>query len=103
LENTTETDVSKIPWLGDVPVLGQLFRSNRFQHQETELVIIITPYLVKPSATALAAPTDGFILPHDAQFYAYGANYREGLPPISRGPLGANGSGLIGPVGFRLD
>jgi pilus assembly protein CpaC len=103
LQNTTETDISKIPWLGDIPVLGQLFRSNQFQHNETELVIIITPYLVKPSDSVLAAPTDGFILPHDAQFYADGANYREGLPALSRGPLGANGSGLIGPVGFRLD
>jgi pilus assembly protein CpaC len=103
LENTTEQDISKIPWLGDIPVLGQLFRSNQFQHNETELVIIITPYLVKPSDGVLATPTDGFILPHDAQFYADGANYREGLPALSRGPLGANGSGLIGPVGFRLD
>jgi pilus assembly protein CpaC len=103
LQNNTETDISKIPWLGDVPVLGQLFRSNQFQHNESELVIIITPYLVKPSDGVLATPTDGFILPHDAQFYADGANYREGLPALSRGPLGANGSGLIGPIGFRLD
>ncbi len=48
--------------LGDVPVLGALFRSDRFQRNETELVIIITPYLVRPVSNrqALAAPTDGF-------------------------------------------
>ncbi|MCW8084323.1 type II and III secretion system protein family protein [Sabulicella glaciei] len=48
--------------LGEVPVLGALFRSTRFQQGETELVIIITPYLVRPAANpqALVAPTDGF-------------------------------------------
>jgi pilus assembly protein CpaC len=103
LENTTEQDISKIPWLGDVPVLGQLFRSNLFQHNETELVIIITPYLVKPTATALSAPTDGFILPHDAQRLANGETYRQTLPGPARGPAPAGGSGLIGPAGFKLD
>ena len=49
LQNTTEQDISKVPWLGDIPILGQLFRSDQFQHNETELVIIVTPYLVKPS------------------------------------------------------
>src|SRR5262249_17679165 len=61
LQNNTEQDISKIPWLGDVPMLGALFRSDQFQHNETELVIIVTPYLVSPSSVALAAPTDGFV------------------------------------------
>jgi pilus assembly protein CpaC len=104
LENTTEQDISKIPWLGDIPILGQLFRSNLFQHNETELVIIVTPYLVKPSATALAAPTDGFILPHDAERYANSDTYKQTLPAPERGPQPAGGQpGLIGPVGFKLD
>jgi len=102
LQNTTEQDISKIPWLGDIPILGQLFRSNLFQHNETELVIIITPYLVKPSAVALSAPTDGFILPHDVQRLATSDTYRQTLPAPSRGPLPAGGVGLIGPVGFKL-
>jgi pilus assembly protein CpaC len=104
LENTTEQDISKIPWLGDVPVLGQLFRSNLFQHNETELVIIVTPYLVKPSATALAAPTDGFVLPHDAERMATSATYKQTLPEPERGPQPAGSQqGLLGPVGFKLD
>ena len=103
LQNTTEQDISKIPWLGDIPILGQLFRSNLFQHNETELVIIVTPYLVKPSNVALSAPTDGFILPHDAQTLATSDNYRQTLPGPSRGPVPAGGVGLIGPVGFKLD
>jgi pilus assembly protein CpaC len=103
LQNTTEQDVSKVPWLGDVPILGQLFRSNLFQHNETELVIIVTPYLVKPSTTALAAPTDGFILPHDADRYLYDKTNRETLPAPQQGPQPPGGTGLIGPIGFELD
>jgi pilus assembly protein CpaC len=103
LQNTTEQDISKIPWLGDIPILGQLFRSNLFQHNETELVIIVTPYLVKPSSTRLAAPTDGLILPHDAERYATSDTYKQTLPGPQRGPLPAGGQGLIGPAGFRLD
>jgi pilus assembly protein CpaC len=104
LENTTEQDISKLPWLGDVPILGQLFRSQLFQHNETELVIIVTPYLVKPSTTRLAAPTDGFILPHDAQSLATASTYKQTLPAPARGPQPAGSEqGLIGPVGFKLD
>lgn len=104
LENTTQQDISKIPWLGDIPILGQLFRSNLFQHNETELVIIVTPYLVKPSSTRLAAPTDGFILPHDAERIATDDTYKQTLPAPARGPQPAGGQpGLIGPVGFKLD
>jgi pilus assembly protein CpaC len=49
----------QVPFLGDIPVLGALFRSTRFQRQETELVIIVTPYLVEPVSdpTTLATPT----------------------------------------------
>jgi len=103
LQNTNEQDISKVPWLGDVPILGQLFRSDRFQHNETELVIIVTPYLVKPSAVALASPTDGYIPPHDAQRVINSADYREGLPSPSRGPVEPGNQGLIGPVGFRVN
>jgi pilus assembly protein CpaC len=52
-------NVDKMPLLGDVPVLGQLFRSERYQRNETELVILITPYLVEPvSDKSLATPLD---------------------------------------------
>ena len=103
IQNNSEQDVSKIPWLGYIPVLGALFRSDRFQRNETELVIIVTPYLVKPSATALATPMDGFAAPHDAQRAINSSLYRQGLPPPPSGPTPARGQGLIGPVGFRLD
>jgi len=103
LQHTSEQDISKVPLLGDIPILGALFRSNRFQRNETELVIIVTPYLVNPVATRVAAPTDGLIHPSDPQQVLFSDTYRQGLPPPGRGPLNAGGGGLIGPGGFRLD
>jgi pilus assembly protein CpaC len=103
LHHTSTQLVSKVPWIGDVPVLGALFRSDRFQRNETDLVVIVTPYLVQPSQTRLAAPTDGLRLPNDAQRVFLSQKYRQGLPAPARGPLDAGGRGLIGPGGFRLD
>jgi pilus assembly protein CpaC len=103
LQNNTEQDISKIPWLGDVPVLGALFRSDQFQHNETELVIIVTPYLVRPSSVALAAPTDGYVPPHDIQRVINSETYRQSMPRPTPAPAEPGGQGLIGPAGFRID
>src|SRR3546814_5851331 len=60
LKNVGNNSADKTPWLGDLPIIGTLFRSSRFRRQETELVIVVTPYLVKPvSASAIRLPTDG--------------------------------------------
>jgi pilus assembly protein CpaC len=68
LRNTGNNSVDKAPWLGDLPVLGALFRSNSFRRQETELVIIVTPYLVKPvNESEIALPTDGYRHANDGQ------------------------------------
>jgi len=103
LQHNTSHDISKVPWLGDIPILGALFRSNKFQNNESELVVIVTPYLVEPTATALATPVDGFVAPHDAQQVLWSDKWQQGLPGPARGPLAAGGKGLIGPAGFRLD
>lgn len=103
LQHTSTQDISKVPGLGDIPVLGALFRSDRFQRDESELVIIVTPYLVNPVRTAAASPLDGFVPPHDMQRILTGATNRQSLPAPARGPLGAGGQGLIGPAGFRLN
>jgi pilus assembly protein CpaC len=103
LQNTTSQNVSKVPGLGDIPILGQLFRSDQFQRNETELVIVVTPYLVKPTETALALPTDGYHAPHDIQRIVNTDTYRQTLPPPAKGPLGPGNTGLVGPAGFRLD
>ena len=60
LRNTNSNSISKAPFLGDLPILGMLFRSTKFQRQETELVIIVTPYLVRPVSGQLATPTNGY-------------------------------------------
>ena len=68
LRNTANNTVDKAPWLGDLPILGNLFRSNSYRKQESELVIIVTPYLVRPvSDSQIALPTDGYRISNDAQ------------------------------------
>lgn len=49
MQNSVTNNVQKLPWLGDLPVLGALFRSNQFQRQQTELVIVVSPYIVRPT------------------------------------------------------
>ena len=103
LQQTSTQTITKVPWIGDLPVLGALFKSDGFQRGETDLVVIVTPYLVNPSPARLAAPTDGLKLPNDFQRVFLGNKYRQGLPGPGPGPLNAGGKGLIGPAGFRLD
>jgi pilus assembly protein CpaC len=67
LQNTGSNSVDKTPVLGDLPILGALFRSTKFQRQETEMVVIVTPYLVRPSSGQLATPIDGLRTPNDIQ------------------------------------
>ncbi|MDP1025794.1 type II and III secretion system protein family protein [Sphingomonas sp. KR1UV-12] len=69
LSNSRNNSIDKTPFLGDLPILGSLFRSNSWQRNETELVIIITPYLVKPvdNMRDIALPTDGDKAPTDAE------------------------------------
>ena len=68
MSNGQNTNVDKAPFLGDLPVIGALFRSNGFKRNETELMIVVTPYLVKPvSQHQIALPTDGLRAPTDAQ------------------------------------
>jgi len=68
IQDTVRQSIGALPGLGKLPVLGPLFRSRDFQRNETELVIIITPYLVKPVArSALATPDQGYATASDAQ------------------------------------
>jgi pilus assembly protein CpaC len=73
LQNTHNNSITKAPGVGDVPILGALFRSNAFQRNETELVIVITPYLVKPvNANDIVLPTDGIKAPTDLDRVLFG-------------------------------
>ena len=63
-----QNTVKKLPGAGDMPILGSLFRSTSFQRGETELVIVVTPYLVNPvDANDIKLPTDGYQSPDDIQ------------------------------------
>ena len=75
LQNSNSNSVEKAPFLGDIPVLGALFRSTSYQRNETELVIIVTPYLVRPVSEQLALPTDGYRAPDDIQRNFLGQSY----------------------------
>ena len=61
LSNNAQNSITKAPGLGDLPILGNLFKSSEFRKGQTELVIVVTPYLVKPvDANDIKLPTDGF-------------------------------------------
>ena len=74
--------VSKYPILGDIPILGSLFRSSSFKKNETELIVIVTAHLVKPLDMAKQTlPTDAYIEPDDYEFYLLGTlEGKKGVP-----------------------
>lgn len=82
LRNDNSNNVSKFPLLGDMPVLGALFRSSSFQNDQTELVIIVTPYIVKPvdKPDMLATPLDGITPSTDAERILLGRLHGESEP-----------------------
>lgn len=68
LRNHNTNSIDRAPFLGNLPILGALFRSTRYRREETELVIVVTPYLVRPvSANRVSLPTDGYRNPDEAQ------------------------------------
>lgn len=73
LQDNVRQTVARYPVLGDIPILGALFRSSEFQKNETELVIIVTPRLVKPvDAGSLRLPSHEYAEPNDFDFYLMG-------------------------------
>ena len=72
IKNNVTTNIKALPMLGEVPVLGALFRSSDFQTDRTELVFIITPHLVKPLPPDYKLPTDPYVQPTRADFFLQG-------------------------------
>ncbi|MFN9542291.1 MAG: type II and III secretion system protein family protein [Alphaproteobacteria bacterium] len=97
LKQDMKQNIDGLPGLRNIPILGSLFQSRDFQSGETELVVIVTPYLVKPAArTALATPADGFVPPTDAEtvfLSRLSATYAKG---------GKVDGKLKGPAGFTI-
>jgi pilus assembly protein CpaC len=96
LDESVRESISRFPLLGDIPILGALFRSTLFQKSETELVIIVTPHLVKPLGLAQQPlPTDAFIEPNAVELFLLGK--LEG-----RGGTGEAAGKLDGQFGYIL-
>ncbi len=73
MEDSFSDNISQVPWIGDVPILGALFRSTDYARNQTELVIIITAHLVSPTqGDALALPTDRIKPPTEADLFLKG-------------------------------
>ncbi|MBO6826771.1 MAG: type II and III secretion system protein family protein [Sneathiella sp.] len=113
LNSDSDNNVSRTPLLGELPIIGALFRSTAFQRNETELVIIVTPYLVKPVNSRMALPTDGYVPPNDRDLYGSGDTFRpteeSALPQEHQDPsetaktVPEQQVKLIGPAGFIME
>jgi len=93
-------DVSQLPWIGSVPVLGALFRSAAYQKDETDLVIIVTPVLVQPAppGARLATPFDNSVPSNDVDFFLLGQTEQR----KKYTDYVANGGEIQGPYGYML-
>ncbi len=104
LQNNLQNSVSKFPGLGDLPIIGALFRSSSFQRNETELAIIVTPYLVRPASSGrMLGATDGLAMPSDFGRIVEGELFREQPPEAGREVDRSVKPRLVGPAGFSMD
>jgi pilus assembly protein CpaC len=100
LSEETKQDLSSVPGLMNLPVLGALFRSRDFQSNETELVVIVTPYLVNPTSPAnLQTPADGIQIASDAETLLMGRLNKANKTP----PTAVAGRSYQGPVGYVIE
>ena len=113
LRKDFQDTIRQVPFLGSIPIIGALFRSTGFQHEETELVIIVTPRLVRPvRAGALKAPPDRVGPPNEADLLLNGRT-DSGVPPSSAPfvqpapppppPVVPGGTAQKKPIGFEKD
>jgi len=101
--NNMNTELARTPGIGDVPILGALFRSDRFQRSESELVIIVTAYIVRPSSEHMTTPADGVRVSNDTERLFDGQVLRNNQPRGSRGPVNTDGTRLGGDAGFMME
>ena len=91
LQHDTKVNISQLPILGSIPIIGSLFRSTRYQKGETELLIIVTPHLVAPiRPNQVRLPTDRVAEPNQAKTFLLGQPYEQReLPPVIDPKTGA--------------
>ena len=103
LQDDFRDNAGQVPWLGDVPVLGALFRSADYERSQTELVIIVTAHLVTPTrGEALALPTDRVRLPTEADLFLNGRVARDARPTTGGAGEVAN-QDFTGSYGYVMD
>ena len=94
--------VGQVPWLGDIPVLGALFRSADYQREQSELVIVVTPHLVSPTrGEALALPTDRVRPPSESELFLFGRT--TGATPTTGAAGEVARQGFSGSYGYVMD
>jgi pilus assembly protein CpaC len=86
IKNNATTNVRAFPVLGEIPVLGALFRSTEFQTDKSELVFVITPRLVKPLAPGYALPTDRYVPPSRTDLHLFGRAEGRAAPVSDTAP-----------------
>jgi pilus assembly protein CpaC len=92
MQHTSKQTIDAFPGLKEMPVLGALFRSRDFQNNETELVVIVSAYLVSPtSENSLAVPTDGFAVPSDVDTIINGKINASRSKPLQSGSAMSQG------------
>lgn len=98
LQNTSTTAQDQLPWIGDAPVLGALFRSSQYQKNETDLVILVTPHIVRPMAPTapIHTPLDGSLPANDIDFFLMGQ--AEVSPALARLAVGAMNRPYVGHI-----
>jgi pilus assembly protein CpaC len=106
LSDSYTNNINQFPFLGDVPVLGALFRSPNFTSDKTELVIVVTPHLVTARRGRVALPTDHFTEPSDYELFLFGSLNGEhrGAAAEDRALMSRDPSkgGIDGPYGHVL-
>ncbi len=101
LQVSNSRNIQQVPWLGSVPVLGALFRSTEFQKRETDLVIVVTPTLVRPGGPnePLQSPLDTTRSSDDVELFLLG------MLEVDKNMVRAfiSGEGIVGPYGHIID
>lgn len=98
IQNSSATTINRFPGLGDIPIIGALFRSTDFQQDKTELMFVITPRLVKPLPPNYALPTDSHVSPTTPDMLLHGR--LEGAQPAMPAPVAEPSPG--GTSGFQM-
>ena len=98
LQNQSTTAQDQLPWVGDTPVLGALFRSSQYQKNETDLVILVTPHIIHPMApsTPIRTPLDSSLPANDIDFFLMGQG--EVSPALARLAIGATNRPYVGHI-----